>query len=111
VIDLIGSRLGQLQPDFDQAFAGIHPQYQTLLLSHQPSSIDLLSFYTPTLILSGHTHGGQIWPFGYLVRLQQPYLKGLHTLPNGVSLYVNSSIGFWGPPMRLGSQAEITYII
>jgi predicted MPP superfamily phosphohydrolase len=39
------------------------------------------------------------------------YLKELHTLPNGVSLYVNSGIGFWGPPMRLGSQAEITYII
>jgi predicted MPP superfamily phosphohydrolase len=110
VTDLIGLRVGHLQPDFHQAFTGIKPHYQTLLLSHQSKSVELLGFYTPTLILSGHTHGGQIWPFGSLVTLQQPYLKGLHTLPNGVSLYVNSGIGFWGPPMRLGSQAEITYI-
>jgi len=108
--DMMGFRTQTLQPDIARAFSGINPEYQTLLLSHQPKSIELLGFHTPTLILSGHTHGGQIWPFGYLVKLQQPYLKGLHTLPNGVSLYVNSGIGFWGPPMRLSSQAEITYI-
>jgi len=46
-----------------------------------------------------------------LVKLQQPYVKGLHKLSNGSLIYVNSGIGFWGPPMRLNSQAEIAYII
>jgi predicted MPP superfamily phosphohydrolase len=80
-------------------------------LAHQPRYIEELDTYTPELILSGHTHGGQIWPFEYLVRLQQPYVKGLHRLPNGSTIYVNSGIGFWGPPMRLASQAEIAYIV
>jgi predicted MPP superfamily phosphohydrolase len=80
-------------------------------LAHQPKFIEELGNYTPELILSGHTHGGQIWPFEYLVRLQQPYVKGLHKLPNGSHIYVNSGIGFWGPPMRLDSQAEIAYIV
>ena len=60
-------------------------------------------------MLSGHTHGGQIWPFSYLVYIQQPYVRGLHT-HNGTQLYVSSGTGFWGPPMRLGTTAEITLI-
>ena len=112
VTDLIGYRMGILKPNIHKAFKGINTQYQTILLAHQPKFIQELDSYTPDLILSGHTHGGQIWPFEYLVRLQQPYLKGLHLLPNQKShIYVNSGIGFWGPPMRLGSQAEIAYIL
>ena len=111
VTDLIGYRVGLLEPDIHQAFAGINPEYKTILLAHQPKFIEELGTYTPDLILSGHTHGGQIWPFGYLVRLQQPYVKGLHKLANGSTIYVNSGIGFWGPPMRLASQAEIAYIV
>ena len=100
-----------LAPDIHKAFKGTKPEYQTILLAHQPKFIEELGSYTPDLILSGHTHGGQIWPFEYLVRLQQPYVKGLHRLPNNSYIYVNSGIGFWGPPMRLESQAEIAYII
>ena len=111
VTDLIGYRMNLFEPDIHKAFKGINPKYKTILLAHQPKFIQELGSYKPELILSGHTHGGQIWPFEYLVRLQQPYVKGLHTLPNGSSIYVNSGIGFWGPPMRLDSQAEITYII
>jgi predicted MPP superfamily phosphohydrolase len=111
VTDRIGYRMGLLEPDIHKAFKGLNSQYKTLLLAHQPKYIEELGNYKPELILSGHTHGGQIWPFEYLVRLQQPYIKGLHRLPNGSYIYVNSGIGFWGPPMRLGSQAEITYII
>ncbi|BAF71614.1 metallophosphoesterase [Sulfurovum sp. NBC37-1] len=111
VTDLMGYRMGMLQPDIHRAFDKTNKTYRTILLAHQPKFIEELGYYKPELILSGHTHGGQIWPFGYLVRLQQPFLKGLHTLPNGSSIYVNSGIGFWGPPMRLDSQAEITYII
>lgn len=111
VTDLFGYRVGLLVPDIDKAFKGCNENYQTILLAHQPKFIEQLKNYMPDLILSGHTHGGQIWPFNYLVRLQQPYVKGLHKLPGGNHIYINSGIGFWGPPMRLNSQAEITYII
>ena len=111
VTDLFGYRVNMFEPDIHQAFAGCHADYKTILLAHQPKFIEELQAYTPELILSGHTHGGQIWPFQYLVGLQQPYVKGLHKLQNGSYIYVNSGIGFWGPPMRLDSQAEIAYII
>ncbi len=111
VTDRIGYRTDFLPPDIHKAFSGCNKNYKTILLAHQPKFIEELGNYTPELILSGHTHGGQIWPFEYLVRLQQPYVKGLHTLPNGSQIYVNSGIGFWGPPMRLDSQAEIAYIV
>lgn len=111
VTDRIGYRTNVLVPNIHKAFKHCHQGYKTILLAHQPKFIEELEDYTPDLILSGHTHGGQIWPFEYLVRLQQPYIKGLHTLANGSYIYVNSGIGFWGPPMRLGSQAEIAYIV
>ena len=111
VTDRIGYRTNLLVPDIHKAFRGCNNAYKTILLAHQPKFIEELGNYTPELILSGHTHGGQIWPFEYLVRLQQPYVKGLHKLPNGSHIYVNSGIGFWGPPMRLDSQAEIAYIV
>ena len=111
VTDRIGYRTNVLVPDIHKAFKETNSAYKTILLAHQPKFIEELGSYTPELILSGHTHGGQIWPFEYLVRLQQPYVKGLHKLPNGSHIYVNSGIGFWGPPMRLDSQAEIAYII
>ncbi len=111
VTDRMGYRANFLPPDIHKAFSGSNNAYKTILLAHQPKYIEELGKYTPDLILSGHTHGGQIWPFEYLVRLQQPYVKGLHRLPNGSHLYVNSGIGFWGPPMRLDSQAEIAYIV
>ncbi|WP_304543981.1 metallophosphoesterase [Sulfurimonas microaerophilic] len=111
VNDLFGYRTGILAPNFAKAFSQVDKNYPSILLSHQPKSLELLGSHKPKLILSGHTHGGQIWPFNHLVMLQQPYLKGLHTLDYGGKIYVNSGIGFWGPPMRLGSQAEIAYII
>jgi uncharacterized protein len=62
------------------------------------------------LMLSGHTHGGQIYPLGYIVLLTQPFLEGLHRYKNRLWVYVNKGTGFWGPPMRLGANAEITAI-
>jgi predicted MPP superfamily phosphohydrolase len=111
VTDIFGYRVDHLEPDIDKAFQKCNSGYKTILLAHQPKFIEELKGYKPDLILCGHTHGGQIWPFDNLVKLQQPYVKGLHKLSNGSSIYVNSGIGFWGPPMRLNSQAEIAYII
>lgn len=110
VYDLFGFRSNTYIPDITKAMGTIPPNFPTLLLAHQPKFIDYLEGFAPSLILSGHTHGGQIWPFRYLVTFAQPYLKGLHTLGENRHIYVNSGIGFWGPPMRLGSHAEITCI-
>ena len=110
VYDLFGYRFGSHIPDISQAMKEVQKDSHTLLLAHQPKYVEFLESFTPSLILSGHTHGGQIWPFEYLVRLAQPYLKGLYSLGSNRHIYVNSGIGFWGPPMRLGSKSEITCI-
>lgn len=110
VYDLFGYRTQTHIPDITKAMKNIPVDAPTLLLAHQPKYIHYLENYTPSLILSGHTHGGQIWPFGYLVSLAQPFVKGLHPLGNNRHIYINSGIGFWGPPMRLGSHSEITCI-
>ena len=110
VYDLFGYRSGTFIPDIAEATRNVPADAPTLLLAHQPKYLDYLEGFEPSLMLSGHTHGGQLWPFNYLVSLAQPYVKGLHSLGPGRHIYVNSGIGFWGPPMRLGSQAEITCI-
>ena len=110
VHDLFGYRTGTYVPDIGRATSAIPPGAPTLLLAHQPKYLEYLEGFKPSLVLCGHTHGGQIWPFGYLVSLAQPYVRGLHALDKDRHIYVNSGIGFWGPPMRLGAQAEITCI-
>ena len=83
--------------------------YFTLLLSHSPIDFARLDGQAIDLQLAGHTHAGQIFPFGLLVRLFYPRLSGLYT--SGTSaLYVSSGTGTWGPPMRLGSQNELTVV-
>jgi hypothetical protein len=96
-------------PDLAGALAGKPEGRTTLLLAHQPKQIDEAARLGIDLQISGHTHGGQIVPFNYLVRLQQPYVAGLH-VHRGTHLYVSSGTGYWGPPMRLGIPAEITRI-
>ncbi len=108
--DYFGYRKGDFVPDIGKVLSQIDSTFPTLLLAHQPKQTEKLENFKPNLILSGHTHGGQIFPFAYLVRLQQPYLKGLYEISKKEAIYVNSGIGFWGPKMRLGSSAEITLI-
>ncbi|MGM0624172.1 MAG: metallophosphoesterase [Campylobacterota bacterium] len=110
VHDIFGYRYGSLQPDLKAATQNIDPASPTLLLAHQPRFVHYLEDFKPNLMLSGHTHGGQLWPFNFLVKLQQPYLKGLYKMQEDSYIYVNTGIGFWGPPMRLGTSAEITCI-
>lgn len=93
------------------ALAGRNPANPVILLAHQPLAMHEAMELGVDLQLSGHTHGGQIWPFSYLVYLQQPVVEGLFTYKDkGFQLYVSPGTGFWGPPMRLGTRAEITCI-
>jgi predicted MPP superfamily phosphohydrolase len=95
--------------DMAKALGGRDPGRACVLLAHQPKAIEEAARFGVSLQLSGHTHGGQIWPFSYFVRLAQPYLAGLHRHGDTL-IYVNPGTGYWGPPMRLGTRAEITRI-
>ena len=89
------------------ALKGINSEKVKILLAHQPSSIFQANEAGFNLQISGHTHGGQFWPFTYPTKKANPYLSGLHN-HNGTQIYVNSGTGYWGPPLRLGVTAEIT---
>ena len=90
-----------------KALHGRDPERELVLLAHQPKTILQAQDHGVGLQLSGHTHGGQIWPWTYLVRLQQPVVAGLAQFGKSL-VYVSSGTGYWGPPMRLGAPAEIT---
>ncbi|PAF41357.1 hypothetical protein BKH45_07440 [Helicobacter sp. 11S03491-1] len=110
ITDFMGNRLGYLRPNLQEALLNQNSHVPTILLSHQPKIIHQTQDKAIDIILSGHTHGGQIFPFGLAVLLQQPYLMGLHKLSSHQVLYVNQGTGFWGPPMRIGTHSEITLI-
>ncbi len=80
-----------------------------ILLAHQPRQVFEAAHADVDLQLSGHTHGGQLFPFNLLVKLQQPYVSGFH-MHEGTGIYVSNGTGYWGPPMRVGAPAEITHI-
>lgn len=110
VDDHQGAALGPSHgPDVERALEGRDPERPVVLLAHQPRIIGEAERHRVGLVLSGHTHGGQIWPFTYLVYLQQPYVRGLWRRGD-TQIYVSCGTGFWGPPMRLGTTAEIALI-
>jgi predicted MPP superfamily phosphohydrolase len=93
-------------PRPDLAFAGAPQGVPRVLLAHQPLMAAEAAKAGVSLQLSGHTHGGQIFPFSLLVRLQQPVVQGLKKL-HGLWVYAHRGTGFWGPAMRLGPSPEI----
>ncbi|QBJ94652.1 metallophosphoesterase [Rhodococcus sp. ABRD24] len=97
------------EPDLPAALAGRDPERFVLLLAHQPKQAIEASEFGVDLQLSGHTHGGQMWPLGYLVPLQQPSVTGLDRIGNTV-LYTSRGVGAWGPPVRVGAPPEITIL-
>ncbi|TLD87576.1 metallophosphoesterase [Helicobacter sp. MIT 05-5294] len=110
VYDLFGRRIGVLKPNLEQALKERVESKPLILLSHQPKfANEVQESHQVDLILSGHTHGGQIFPFRFLVTLDQPYLAGLYQHNPTTQIYVNRGTGFWGPPMRILARAEITY--
>lgn len=96
--------------DHAAALAGADPTLPVLLLAHQPKQIDAAVAHGVDLQLSGHTHGGQIWPFHLLVRLDQPVLQGLTRHGDRTQLYTSRGTGFWGPPLRIFAPSEITLL-
>lgn len=95
--------------NFIQAFKGAKQGNYKILLSHTPDFVDYLNKASVDLQLSGHTHGGQIFPFHILAKYANKYLSGLYDV-NGIKLYVSNGAGYWGPAMRLFAPSEITLI-
>ncbi len=91
------------------ALAGAPNDAFRVLLAHRPQVARDASRLGVDLQLSGHTHGGQFFPFNLLIRLFQPVVAGLHRIGNTM-LYVSRGTGYWGPPSRLGVGGEITVI-
>lgn len=96
--------------DLTRALTGIDPQHPVLLLSHQPKQVSLAVAAGVDLQLSGHTHGGQLWPFHLLVRAEQGALHGLTQHGDRTQLYTSRGSGFWGPPFRIFAPNEITLL-
>jgi hypothetical protein len=102
---------GELAPSARAATEGRDPERELIVLAHQPVQIADVAPTGAGLQLSGHTHGGQLYPFGALTLLSQPYLAGLyHHEPSHTQVYVSRGTGFWGPPMRVLAPAEIARI-
>lgn len=106
--DHTGERFGG-GSDMAKTLEGRDTSRELVLLAHQPRAVHQASEHGVGLQLSGHTHGGQIWPWKYLVYLQQPVVAGLAKIGRTL-VYVSCGTGYWGPPMRLGAPAEITRI-
>jgi uncharacterized protein len=95
--------------DLDRALDGAPAGAPVVLLAHQPRQV-LDAVDRVDLQLSGHTHGGQLWPFHYLVRLDQPTLHGLSRHGARTQLYTSRGTGFWGPPFRIFAPPEIAVL-
>ncbi|MFD4367437.1 metallophosphoesterase [Rhodococcus sp. NPDC058521] len=113
VLDLAGvhdlTSPAPYEPDLAAALDGHDPDRAVVLLAHQPKQVLEASELGVDLQLSGHTHGGQMWPLGYLVPAQQPSVTGLDRF-GPTTLYTSRGAGAWGPPVRVGTPPEITIL-
>jgi predicted MPP superfamily phosphohydrolase len=91
------------------ALSGAPGDAVKVLLAHQPRTAPSAQAAGYDLQISGHTHGGQFWPWNLFVRFSQPFTAGLHRL-GGMWIYISRGTGYWGPPMRFGIPSEITRI-
>jgi len=95
--------------DLDAALGGLRETDPVVLLAHNPLTFEDAHKHGVSLQLSGHTHGGQMWPFTWLVRLQTRFVAGLYKVGRS-QLYVSLGTGYWGPPVRVLAPAEITLL-
>lgn len=112
VNDLAGIKYGvsEYMPDLNKAKKSMDLNKFNILLTHQPKFAKLYDVNEFDLVLAGHTHAGQIFPFSILVVLEQGFLHGLYKLTNKTNLYVSSGAGFWGPSIRFLAPSEIALI-
>jgi uncharacterized protein len=95
--------------DPERALLGAPDDATKVLLAHQPMSVFAADHAGFDLQISGHTHGGQFFPWNIAVHWVQPYVSGLNK-HNGMQIYVSRGTGYWGPPLRVGSPSEITLL-
>jgi predicted MPP superfamily phosphohydrolase len=107
----VGSGLDGHGPDLTAALAGVRADTPVILLAHQPKQVAKAVEAGVDLQISGHTHGGQIWPFHYLVRLEQGILRGLSRHGERTQLYTSGGAGFWGPPLRVFAPSELSVLV
>jgi predicted MPP superfamily phosphohydrolase len=100
---------GRWAPDAREALAGTDPGDFVLFVAHQPRAADLVAGRGVDLQLSGHTHGGQLWPLNYLVPLQQPTLDGLERVGD-VPVLTSRGVGAWGPAVRVAARPEVPVV-
>ncbi|GMU04546.1 metallophosphoesterase [Corallococcus caeni] len=105
-----GRRLGQKGYDLEQALAGRDPELAAVLLAHQPANFKVAAEQGVDLQISGHTHGGQLFPMTALIGLSWEHSAG-HYRHGDSHIYVSRGCGFWGPPMRLGSPPELVKLV
>ncbi|WP_420717904.1 metallophosphoesterase [Streptomyces sp. H34-S4] len=108
VNDIAGESEGQ-GPDFQAALGDRDRSRSAVLLAHQPVVIDEAVRHGVDLQLSGHTHGGQLWPGEYVAELANPTVAGLERYGD-TQLYVSRGAGAWGPPVRVGAPSDITVV-
>ena len=96
--------------NLEAALADTDSTLPVMLLAHQPKQVVQAVTAGVDLQISGHTHGGQIWPFNFLVRLDQPVVQGLSSHGERSQLYTSRGTGFWGPPFRIFAPSEITLL-
>ncbi|MGY5124806.1 metallophosphoesterase [Streptomyces nigrescens] len=96
-------------PDYDQALSDRDPARAVVLMAHQPVTIHDTVRHGVDLQLSGHTHGGQMWPFTYIADATNPTIAGLERYGD-TQLYVSRGAGTWGPPVRLGAPPDVTVV-
>ncbi|MFG3252337.1 metallophosphoesterase [Streptomyces sp. NPDC048172] len=108
VNDVAGEDQGD-GPDFKKALGDRDPGRASVLMAHQPVQIHEAVDHKVGLQLSGHTHGGQLWPGPYLAELANPTVAGLERYGD-TQLYVTRGAGAWGPPVRVGADSDITIV-
>jgi predicted MPP superfamily phosphohydrolase len=110
VTDYRASRIvPQHASDPEAALAGVPENMVKIMLAHQPKSVYKAETAGADLLICGHTHGGQYFPWNYMVSLDQPYVYGLHW-HGKTQVYVSRGTGYWGPPIRIGAPSEITLL-
>ncbi len=109
VPDITAPRMSNHASDPIAAQRGSQEGDIKILLAHQPQSIYKGAKVNYHLQISGHTHGGQLFPWTYVTDLVQPYIHGLYIVEN-TQLYVSRGTGYWGPPIRIGAPAEVAFL-